>query len=179
MTDRIIIAGMLNDEQYRKMIEQSRRVYDPSGIAPTIHTSGGGNQEIKIMRKAFDEQNGYMRNDGTVGALITDGSSPKHNNRAVEGDDLNEFEQMLQDGELPEDVAEFLDIRIRKLTPRECFRLMGFAKRRSDGSYDDSAYESAERVCSVSQLYKQSGNSIVVDVLENVFRSIVNGNDNN
>lgn len=47
-------------------------------------------------------------------------------------------------------------IRIRKLTPKECFRLMGF---------DDSAYEAASKVVSNSQLYKQCGNSIVVDVL--------------
>ena len=47
-------------------------------------------------------------------------------------------------------------IRIRKLTPKECFRLMGFS---------DSAYDAASKVVSNSQLYKQSGNSIVVDVL--------------
>lgn len=33
---------------------------------------------------AYDEQNGYLRTDGTVGTLTTDGSSPKHNNRIVE-----------------------------------------------------------------------------------------------
>lgn len=47
-------------------------------------------------------------------------------------------------------------IRIRKLTPKECFRLMGFS---------DSSYDAASKVVSNSQLYKQSGNSIVVDVL--------------
>ena len=47
-------------------------------------------------------------------------------------------------------------IRIRKLTPKECFRLMGFS---------DSAYDAASKVVSNSQLYKISGNSIVVDVL--------------
>lgn len=47
-------------------------------------------------------------------------------------------------------------IAIRKLTPKECFRLMGFS---------DLAYEVASKVVSNSQLYKQSGNSIVVDVL--------------
>lgn len=47
-------------------------------------------------------------------------------------------------------------IRIRKLTPKETFRLMGF---------DDSAYDAASKVVSNSQLYKQTGNSIVVDVL--------------
>lgn len=48
------------------------------------------------------------------------------------------------------------DIRIRKLTPKECFRLMGFS---------DENFEAAENVVSNSQLYKQAGNSIVVDVL--------------
>ena len=48
-------------------------------------------------------------------------------------------------------------IRIRKLTPKECFRLMTFP---------DSAYEAAHNIgISNSQLYKQSGNSIVADVL--------------
>ncbi|RBR36052.1 DNA cytosine methyltransferase [Enterococcus cecorum] len=49
---------------------------------------------------------------------------------------------------------------IRKLTPRECWRLMGF---------DDSDFEKAEQVNSNTQLYKQAGNSIVVNVLEAIF----------
>ena len=52
-------------------------------------------------------------------------------------------------------------LRIRKLTPRECYRLMGFS---------DEEFERAENVpTSNSQLYKQAGNSIVVDVLEELF----------
>ena len=47
-------------------------------------------------------------------------------------------------------------IRIRKLTPKECFRLMGFS---------DENFEAVEKMVSNSQLYKQAGNSIVVDVL--------------
>lgn len=54
-------------------------------------------------------------------------------------------------------------LRIRKLTPKECFRLMGF---------DDDAFSKAEAVNSNTQLYKQAGNSIVVDVLENLFCSL-------
>lgn len=64
-------------------------------------------------------------------------------------------------------------IRIRKLTPRECFRLMGFSQRNEDGSWDDSEFEKAEKVNSNTQLYKQAGNSIVVDVLENIFRGML------
>lgn len=55
-------------------------------------------------------------------------------------------------------------LRIRKLTPKECWRLMGF---------DDEAYEKAEKVCSKTQLYKQAGNSIVVNVLEAILTELL------
>lgn len=54
-------------------------------------------------------------------------------------------------------------LRIRKLTPKECWRLMGF---------DDCDVEKAAKVCSNSQLYKQAGNSIVVNVLEAIFKEL-------
>ena len=54
-------------------------------------------------------------------------------------------------------------LRIRKLTPRETWRLMGF---------DDEDFEKAEKVCSNSQLYKQAGNSIVVNVLMAIFKEL-------
>lgn len=55
------------------------------------------------------------------------------------------------------------DYRIRKLTPLECWRLMGFK---------DEQFEKAQQVNSNSQLYKQAGNSIVVDVLEHIFTNL-------
>lgn len=54
-------------------------------------------------------------------------------------------------------------LRIRKLTPKECWRLMGFA---------DEDLLRAEKVCSNTQLYKQAGNSIVVNVLMAIFREL-------
>ena len=54
--------------------------------------------------------------------------------------------------------------RIRKLTPKECWRLMGFK---------DEQFLKAEQVCSNSQLYKQAGNSIVVNVMEEIFKNII------
>ena len=53
--------------------------------------------------------------------------------------------------------------RVRKLTPRECWRLMGFT---------DEQFNKAAEVCSNSQLYKQAGNSIVVNVLEEIFKNL-------
>lgn len=56
--------------------------------------------------------------------------------------------------------------RIRKLTPLECWRLMGF---------DDADFYKAEKVNSNTQLYKQAGNSIVVDVLEAILKELLHG----
>lgn len=61
------------------------------------------------------------------------------------------------------------EMRIRKLTPKECFRLMGF---------DDESFHKAEAVNSNTQLYKQAGNSIVVDVLEELFCMMLDENGN-
>lgn len=55
-------------------------------------------------------------------------------------------------------------LRIRKLTPKECYRLMGF---------NDEEYERAAQVTSKAQLYKQAGNSIVVNVLQAIFKNLL------
>ncbi len=55
-------------------------------------------------------------------------------------------------------------LKIRKLTPKECFRLMGF---------DDEDFEKASKINSNTQLYKQAGNSIVVNVLEAIFDNLL------
>lgn len=56
-------------------------------------------------------------------------------------------------------------VRIRKLTPKECWRLMGF---------DDEDFEKAKAAgISNSQLYKQAGNSIVVNVLEGILKNLI------
>ena len=54
--------------------------------------------------------------------------------------------------------------RIRKLTPKECWRLMG---------YTDEDYEKAAAVNSNTQLYKQAGNAIVKQVLMAIFKQMI------
>ena len=56
------------------------------------------------------------------------------------------------------------DLRIRKLTPLECWRLMGF---------EDKDFHKAEKINSNAQLYKQAGNSIVVNVLEEILKILL------
>jgi len=57
----------------------------------------------------------------------------------------------------------FIDGRVRKLTPRECWRLQGFP---------DWAFDKAQEVNSNSQLYKQAGNSVTVNVIEAIARKL-------
>lgn len=55
------------------------------------------------------------------------------------------------------------EIRIRKLTPKECFRLQGFP---------DEYFERAAAVNSDSQLYKQAGNSVTVNVIYEIAKRL-------
>ena len=62
-----------------------------------------------------------------------------------------------------------VNYRIRKLTPRECWRLMDFS---------DEDFEKAAEVNSNTQLYKQAGNSIVVNVLVSILGQLFPGKEN-
>lgn len=62
-----------------------------------------------------------------------------------------------------------LNNRIRKLTPKECFRLMGVT---------DTDSDKIIAVLSKSRCYQVAGNSIVVDVLAAIFDQLFNGNKN-
>ena len=53
--------------------------------------------------------------------------------------------------------------RIRKLTPKECWRLQG---------WDDESFEKAANVCSNSQLYKQAGNGVTVNVIYEIAKRL-------
>ena len=168
-------------EEKEGVYEKSERHYFSEGLSPTL-TSMSGNEKVLVPQQlplALDEQNKYIRTDGTVGTIMTDGSSPKHNNRVIEG--RISYERGFED---TKGLASALcardykgmgrfkainavreqDYRIRKLTPRECYRLMGF---------DDADFDKAEKVCSNTQLYKQAGNSIVVNVLEGILGNLL------
>lgn len=178
------------------------RVWRKGDYAGTLLTNsnntGCGVQLIKEPI-AYDEQNQYFRQDGCVGTLTTDGSSPKHNNRIVEPNLKTKMcNELIASGAVKEnDVirhsytnsrmkGEMKDIqqnnisptrdtrcdclgvvnnyRIRKLTPRECGRLMGVR--------DDDITIMAKNQ-SNSSLYHLYGDSIVVDVLMAIFEQML------
>ncbi|HFI0143479.1 TPA: DNA cytosine methyltransferase [Streptococcus suis] len=130
---------MVNDIKVVGTIEpnfnQSGCVYDPNGIAPTIRTMQGGGLEPKIIQRGHGYNQGGEHN--TAPTLTS--NSWQENNHLLNG------------------------IHIRKLTPRECWRLQGFP---------DWAFDRAQAVNSNSQLYKQAGNSVTVNVIEAIARRL-------
>lgn len=65
------------------------------------------------------------------------------------------------------------NLRIRKLTPKECWRLQGFGFRREDGTWDDSAFEKAKAAgVSDTQLYKQAGNAVSCNITTTIALAI-------
>lgn len=149
---KIMQIGMLDI----KGNEQIRRVYSEEGISPTLNTMQGGNTQPKVMYK--------VRQATKQGYAI-----------AEEGDSIN-LEQpnsTTRRGRVGNKIANTLtcscnqavvnEYRIRKLTPLECYRLMGF---------DDEDFYKASALNSNSQLYKQAGNSICVNVLEEIFKNL-------
>lgn len=122
---------------------QRGRIYSSEGCSPALNCCGGGGLEPKIVQLGNVNPSGKGMN-GNV--FDENGLAPTLTTNKGEGNKI--AIRQVHKIEPP--------IRIRKLTPKECFRLMGFS---------DENFEAAEKMVSNSQLYKQAGNSIVVDVL--------------
>lgn len=140
--------------------EQDRRIYEPSGLAPTLRAE---NHDVKILV-------GIIQNiDDVKECKVIGGLGEKKSNNGTQyfQQDRVYFGdiQPAQPAQLPRGSYNFLleeakKYRIRKLTPRECWRLMAFS---------DEDFDKAEKVVSNTQLYKQAGNSICVCVLMAIF----------
>ena len=124
-------------------------VFDENGLAPTLTTNKGEGNKIAIRQAT---KKGYIECE--IGG-VADLSYPNSKTRRGR---VQENGQICPTITATETAVCRIEspIRIRKLTPKECFRLMGFS---------DENFEAAEKMVSNSQLYKQAGNSIVVDVL--------------
>ena len=134
---------------------QSGVVYETDGIAPTIRAYQGGGLEPKIRVKEATSQ-GYAE------AEIGDSVNLSHpNSKTRRGRVGKQIANTLLTGE-SQGVVE-PDFRIRKLTPRECWRLQGFP---------DWAFDKAQEVNSNSQLYKQAGNSVTVNVIAAIAKEL-------
>lgn len=144
---------------------QSNTVYDENALCPNITTvEGGGTQQIKVCESqivAMRGRNPDNPSDRTAG-------SPTEQRLEANTQGTSNCLTSVQKDNL---LLEKPQYRIRKLTPRECGRLMGV----SDEDIDKMA-----AVNSNTQLYKQFGNSIVVDVMCAMFKNLnIKQGDNN
>jgi DNA (cytosine-5)-methyltransferase 1 len=165
--------------------ESTNRIYDVGGCSPTLSTMQGENREPKVI-VAMRGRNPDNPSDRTTGSPTEQRLEPNMSGTSncltsVQKDNLVMEETILQrargfnmGGEHkicpPITANSFQDnnllkcqYRIRKLTPRECGRLMGVS---------DEDISKMAAVNSNTQLYKQFGNSIVVDVMCAMFKNL-------
>lgn len=132
---------------------QSGVVYETDGISPTIRTMQGGGLESKIRVREATKQ-GYAEASVGDSVNLSYPNSKTRRGRVGEG-----IANTLATGDSQGVVMP--NFRIRKLTPKECWRLQGFP---------DWAFDKAQEVNSNSQLYKQAGNSVTVNVIKEIAR---------
>lgn len=188
------IGNLLEDKNFSN--PQVGRVYSADGLSPCLNTMGGGGREPKVEIK--DDENivigairGRYKDDtdkketeqrlelnsqeytNTLTSVQKDnvvvqvnpskesgGVQPYQQNRVYDIDGVSPALMANLGGERSHNVNT---PRIRRLTPLECWRLQGFS---------DEDLRKAEKVCSNSQLYKQAGNSITVNVMVEIFKKI-------
>lgn len=190
-TKEFFIKNSLNMEAKGNGFRFAPHVKNHAEIAKTITTRAGGRMDDNfIMDNEIDSPN-FVFNSVNVNKLNEDATERMtkqayetlQENDCKAGDVINPFnKRVVNDGVCPtlttrpegfktanlivEHAQEF---RIRKLTPLECWRLMGFS---------DEDFEKAKASgISNSQLYKQAGNSIVVTVLQGILKNLFKNKD--
>ena len=144
----------------------NKRVSSKDGVSPTLTTRPEG---FKTAVLAVVESSDIQDNNDVVIAASR-GRNPKNPSDRTVGSPTEQRLEINKQGTSntittvqKDNYVVHNNLRIRKLTPKECWRLMGFS---------DDDFHKAEEVNSNSQLYKQAGNSIVVNVLEGIFRQL-------
>lgn len=147
------------DEKYYLSGEQIARIVDIEGLVSTVIENHG-----TVTAILEGDTNRTICLNSKSGRNGIDGLQPSRKDRIYSSDGIactiatNDF---YNPNYL---VSLILAYKIRKLTPKECWRLMGF---------NDEDFEKAAKVNSKTQLYKQAGNSIVVNVLMAIFNNLV------
>lgn len=137
------------------MPRETNRVYSSEGLSPTLNTMQGGGREPKIAIKIKEA----TKQGFAVAELGDSINFSVPNSKTRRGRVGKQVAQTLDTSCNQATITK--DMIIRKLTPRECWRLQGFP---------DWAFEKAQEVNSNSQLYKQAGNSVTVPVIYEIAR---------
>ena len=138
---------------------QRGRIYSTDGICPALVTVTGGGLEHKILESKEQIIVASRRRD-------VDGGTEQKLEPNLDGIS-NSLTTVEKDNYVMEKIGYAIDqlkLRIRKLTPKETFRLMGFT--------DDDHAKCVALGVSDSQLYRQAGNSIVTNCISLIFEHL-------
>ena len=155
--ERILIRGRVEG-----LNDQLGRVYDPKGICCTLDTMQGGHRQPKILEAKlievaklegkYDQSNRVYSKDGICPTIMAG------------------VRRTCTGGYNGPKILDESHFKVRKLTPLECWRLMGIS---------DEDYGKVKSLgMSNTQLYRQAGNAIVVDVLEAIFKQLFDTEQN-
>lgn len=148
----------------KKRFEQSLKTTNKKDISTTITTNPGNKPTDNFIVIKNNTKKGYLKAEEGDGVNI---STRMHHHRGTVQKKI--CHTIDTDGGNTKGVVckklinNRQELTIRKLTPKECWRLMGF---------DDEDFKKAKKVNSDTQLYKQAGNSIVINVLEAIFKEL-------
>ena len=159
--ERVYIIGHLRGDSGREVFSifgENGETYKDD-LSPTPNTMQGGGREPKVMVREATKK-GY--DVATVGDSI---NISQPNSKTRRGRVGHGIANTLVTGS--EQATLTSEYRIRKLTPRECWRLQ---------SFPDELFDKAQQAgLSDSQLYKQAGNSVTVNVIEYIGKMIDRG----
>lgn len=178
---QLIEVGNLVPQTGKWKSPQRGRVFSPKGIAPSMDTCSGGNREPKILDDIYKDREARVY-DGVAPTMrsghdtmkvvepnpdechLVGGSWDGWQDDRVFDDRGSSPTLDTNSEKRPRIQGAATSYRIRKLTPRECFRLMGVTEADIDKIQQSGV--------SQSQQYKMAGNSIVVDCLYHMFRKM-------
>jgi DNA (cytosine-5)-methyltransferase 1 len=151
---------------------QGMRVYDPNGISCTLSAEGGGwGAKTGLYCVENQKNNGEVLKSIPIGfnrkAGILNEIKIAHTISASDWRGLNRNQTQNAVLEVKTVVSD-KKYRIRRLTPKECFRLQGFP---------DELFEKARAINSDTQLYKRIGNSVTVPIVYEIAKRFVEGDD--
>lgn len=124
---------------------------------------------IPLIKKLYDilesnvDEGFYLRNNQFIDNPIVQDYSYCIDSNYWKGSTLNSFLEKRRRQLVTDKINEYGEYMVRRLTPHEAWRLMGVS---------DEDYEKVSSIMSNTSLYKQAGNSIVVDVLEHIFTNL-------
>ena len=161
VADKIIEQNLLKENEMVGISYSNSRLKEIEQGKLSLKNKGGNIAPTFTTR--IDTYGIAVKNNNSKGYLIAQGGDGIYTNISNKRGTVQKGMIQTLTGFNDKGVVEN-DLRIRKLTPRECWRLMGF---------DDSDFDKASQVNSNAQLYKQAGNSIVVNVLEKIFHNLL------